>query len=257
MNPAPPVTSSFTTPPRSASLTSAGRPTDAARGRLECGREELFWAISRESQGWAVAEPEPTARPEYAQRLIDRSAAAGKRLLHVPAPYPAHIRRICRGRVLDVGCGIGRNLAHLDGAGVGVDHNIAAVREARRLGLSAYSSEEFPHSPDGIRAGYDTLLVAHVLEHLSRPCAEALLGSYLPYLRAGGRVVLICPQERGYRSDPTHVQFLGFGDLAQISRRAGLLVRRQYSFPLPKLTGRVFTHNEFVVLADKARAVLT
>ncbi len=37
--------------------------------------------------------------------------------------------------------------------------------------------------------------------------------------------MLICPQERGYR--------------------------------LPKLTGRVFTHNEFVVLADKARAVLT
>lgn len=99
----------------------------------------MFWAISRESQGWVVAEPEPTARPEHAQRLIDRSAAAGKRLLHVLAPYRAHIRRICRGRVLDVGCGIGRNLAHLNGAGVGV---------------------------------------AHVLEHLSRPRAEALLGSY-------------------------------------------------------------------------------
>lgn len=199
---------------------------------------------------------DPTARPEYAQRLIARSGQAGKRLLHVQAPYQVHVRRICRGRVLDVGTGIGRNLVSLGDQSVGVDHNAVSVDVARSRGLKAYLPADFTTSPDGILAGYDTLLFAHVLEHMPGEQAQALLAAYLPYLRPGGRTIVICPQERGYASDPTHMRFLDFGGIAEICRGAGLLVRQQYSFPLPRLTGRVFAHNEFVVLADKARAVL-
>ena len=198
----------------------------------------------------------PTARVEYTQRLVERSGTVRDRLLRVQAPYRAHIRRVCAGLVLDVGCGIGRNLAHLGERAVGVDHNSGSVGVAQRRGLRAHTSTEFAGSIDGLASGYDCLLLAHVLEHLPRDQPAALLSTYLPYLRPGGRVVLICPQERGYGSDPTHTAFVGFDELGQICRAAGLLVRRQYSFPLPRVTGRVFTHNEFVVLADKPLAVL-
>lgn len=199
---------------------------------------------------------EPTAGPEYARRMIERTAVTWKELLDVQAPYRLHIRTVCRGRVLDVGCGIGRNLAHLVPRAVGVDHNPHAVEFARTRGFTAYRSIEFPDSGDAHVGGYASLLFAHVLEHMTRERAQELLRAYLPYLRPGGRVVLICPQERGFASDPTHVEFLGFADLAEVCRRAGLLVRRRYSFPLPRPAGRLFTHNEFVVLADKPRAVL-
>ncbi len=188
--------------------------------------------------------------------MVRLSKARGKRLLPVQVPYRAHIRRICTGRVLDVGCGIGRNLAHIGDRAVGVDHNSTAVAVARSRGLRAYDSAEFVDSPDAETAGYDTLLLAHVLEHMSASDGEQLLAAYLPFLRPGGRLVVICPQERGYGSDSTHVRFMGFGEIAQMCRRAGLLVRRQYSFPLPRLAGRLFTHNEFVLLADKATAIL-
>lgn len=199
---------------------------------------------------------EPTARPEYAQRLVQQSRVRGKWLVPVQAPYRAHVRRVCPGSVLDVGCGIGRNLDHLGQRAVGVDHNAVSVQVARRRGLRAHLSAEFAASSDGRLAGYDTLLVAHVLEHLSEADGHRLLNAYLPYLRPGGRVVLICPQERGYGSDPTHVRFLGFAGLAHMCQSNGLLVRRHYSFPFPRPVGRVFTHNEFVVVADKARALL-
>jgi len=199
---------------------------------------------------------EPTAGPEYAQRLVGGSAAAGKRLLHVQAPYRTHVRRICPGRVLDLGCGIGRNLGHLGGRAVGVDHNRVSVGIARRSGHRAHITTEFADSSDGRLGSYDCLLLAHVLEHMTQARGETLLTAYLPYLRPGGRVVLVCPQERGYGSDPTHVEFLDIPRLTAMCRRAGLLVRRHYSFPLPHSAGRIFTHNEFVVLADKPRSVL-
>ena len=51
--------------------------------------------------------------------------------------------------VLDVGCGIGRNLHHLDGNGVGVDLNPHSVQVARQQGLTAYTTDEFDISPAG------------------------------------------------------------------------------------------------------------
>jgi len=42
----------------------------------------------------------------------------------VQAPYRRNLRRLVGDRaVLDVGCGIGRNLANLGPGSVGVDHN--------------------------------------------------------------------------------------------------------------------------------------
>ncbi len=152
------------------------------------------------------------------------------------------------GRTLDVGCGVGRNLENLGGAGVGVDHNADAVTTSRARGFTAYTTGEFPTSEDAA-TGFDALLFAHVLEHMSSADAATLVRSYLPYLRRPGKVLFITPQERGYRSDATHVEFLDLEALAAIARDCDLSVVRSRSFPFPRPVGRVFTYNEFVVLA--------
>src|SRR3989337_1898945 len=79
-----------------------------------------------------------TSSDEYAERLVERQRVWWKRALNVQAPYRWNLRRLGLGRVLDVGCGIGRNLAALDGNGVGVDHNKSCVPVVRSLGLVAY-----------------------------------------------------------------------------------------------------------------------
>jgi SAM-dependent methyltransferase len=190
---------------------------------------------------------------DYTARLQAHTGKGWKRLLGAQAPYRRHIRRVVEGRVLDVGCGIGRNLQHLGGKGVGVDVNPYSIEVARSNGLSAYTSDEFAAGPDAAPEGYDSLLFAHVLEHMTRDEACSLLAAYLPYLRDGGRVVVIVPQEAGFRSDPTHVTFLDLDDLAQIEADRGLVREAGYSFPLPRLAGRIFTHNETVALSRKAQ----
>ena len=76
--------------------------------------------------------------------------------------------------------------------------------------------------------------------------------TYLPHLGAGGRVVLITPQERGQRSDPTHVRLMDAPALAELADKCGLVVERISSFPLPRHFGRWFIYNETVTIARVA-----
>ena len=190
------------------------------------------------------------ADQQYAERLVSRSEVWWKRLLGAQVPYRWNLRRLQPGRTLDVGCGTGRNLEHLDGSGVGIDPNVAGIAIARDHGLVAYTPDEFLHSPDARPASFDSLLFAHVLEHLPTGGATELVARYLPYLRPNGQVILITPQESGFRSDPTHRQFLDFDALADIATASGLSPKRRYSFPFPRGMGRLFRYNEFVVVAS-------
>jgi SAM-dependent methyltransferase len=193
-----------------------------------------------------------TAGVDYTQRLRKLEQASWKQRLDVQRPYRWNIRRLNLGRVLDVGCGIGRNLAHLEGNGVGVDHNSSAVAEARARGFTAYTTEEFHQSDHARPGGFDSLLLAHVAEHVSHDVAMGIVKEYLPYLRPQGRVVFICPQEKGWTTDATHVRFVDFAGLSRLATDLGLSVERQFSFPFPRAAGRVFPYNEFVVVARQS-----
>ena len=97
------------------------------------------------------------------------------------------------------------------------------------------------------------ILLSHVAEHMKREDVVNLLHKYLSYLRPGGRVVFVTPQERGFSSDPTHVMFMDFEGLSAIARDSGLKVERQYSFPFPRIIGHIFKYNEFItILCRKA-----
>ena len=203
----------------------------------------------------ATNEVPGTAGADYAERLQRLETARWKRVLDVQAPYRWNLRRLELGRTLDVGCGIGRNLSHLsDGKNpppVGVDHNPTSIEMARERGFSAYTVDEFHRSEDAHPDAFDAILASHLVEHLLEPDAKAVLDSYLPYLRSGGRVVFITPQEKGFATDETHLRFSGFDEVSALARDSGLTVVKKYSFPFPRLAGKVFAYNEFVVVARK------
>ncbi len=194
-----------------------------------------------------VTDSMDTQSSDYTQRLTSRQRARWKR--YVPNPYRWWIRALRLGTVLDVGCGIGRTLVYLDGDGVGIDHNETSVTFCRSIGLTVYTPEAFVASTHHRPELFDALVVVHVLEHLLAGEADDLLVTYLPFIRPGGKVVLVTPQERGFSSDPTHTDFVSGSHLVELCRRHGLAVDRWRSFPLPRWAGRLFVYNEFNVVA--------
>jgi len=128
-----------------------------------------------------------------------------------------------------------------------VDHNEQAVAYARALGLEAYLPDEFIRREQS-RNQFDSLLIAHVLEHMEVSEGVSLLRSYAPFVKNGGRVVVICPQERGYATDSTHVTFQDERSILGMIQAVGCERVASYSFPFPRLFGRLFTYNEFVVV---------
>jgi SAM-dependent methyltransferase len=192
-------------------------------------------------------DPEADTRDrEYTERLIRLQRAPWKKWLDVQAPYRWNLRRLRPGFTLEVGCGIGRNLEHLRGEGVGLDHNPHSVAAARAVGLRAFTPEEFRESEWARPAAFDSLLLSHVAEHMRRDELVSLLRAHLAYVRVGGQLILITPQEVGFRSDPTHVEFMDTAFLRGVAEELRLLPVRDFSFPFPRPFGRVFVYNEFV-----------
>ena len=203
-----------------------------------------------------MVKPQSSTHPgtqgyDYSERLLREESVWWKSLLNVQWPYRWNLGRLNLGLTLDLGCGLGRNLINLHGNGVGIDHNPHSVDIARSRGLLAYTPEEFRTSEFNKSEYFDSILLSHVAEHMPEQDAVALLTSHTYLLKRHGQVIFITPQEYGFRADPTHVQFMDFDRLSEVSRAAGLTFVRQFSFPFPRLFGRLFRYNEFISISEK------
>ena len=60
--------------------------------------------------------------------------------------------------------------------------------------------------------------------------------------------MIVCPQEVGFASDPTHTSWLDADDLLRICADTGIENATASSFPFPRPVGKLFVYNETVVV---------
>jgi 2-polyprenyl-3-methyl-5-hydroxy-6-metoxy-1,4-benzoquinol methylase len=154
-------------------------------------------------------------------------------------------RRIPKGRLLDVGSGLGLFVKHAHDQGwdaVGLEPSAWAAREgSSRYNIVIHHAElaDAPIAPESL----DVVHFNHVMEHVLDPVATMVAARKL--LRPGGLLVVEVPQELRYplsdrvfralhpelyrREPPTvthHVTFFTVGGLRSAARRAGFKVDR-------------------------------
>lgn len=185
---------------------------------------------------------------DYTKRLV-RPKTHWKEVIDVQRPYRWNINRLEPGITLDVGTGTGRILKHLPAGSVGVDHNPHSIEESKKLGLIAFQTKDFFKSKYAKKNTFDSILLTHVIEHMDEKDNLRLLKDYTPFLKKGGKVIIACPQEKGFSTDDTHVRLYDFVSLGNLLGKAGFTVSKHYSFPFPRSFGKIFTYNEFIVVA--------
>ncbi len=128
------------------------------------------------------------------RRIVDRLVR-----VFAPSPRPA--------RILDIGCGTGRNLDVLErfGPALGLDSSAEAVAAARRLGhrgrLMRGAAERLPFRD----AAFDLVTALDVFEHLENDVAG--FGEVRRVLRPGGYLLAAVPAFRFLWSE--HDEALG------------------------------------------------
>lgn len=174
-----------------------------------------------------------TQDTDYYRYYLDKYNVWWRFLLPWEVPFKYMARKICKGRVLDVGCGPGRYLSFLADA-IGIDHNPEMVNFARSRGFMAYTSDEFAGEKNFTQGSFDTILFAHVIEHMSFSEACNLISAYRSYLKPNGRIVLVVPQGRAYRNDHTHVCYFDDQAINKLAEKLQLHLTRTLHHPFPR-----------------------
>ena len=159
--------------------------------------------------------------------------------------YPL-IRKFSRGRVLDVGCGIGLYL-EFDKQAIGVDINTYCVEYCHK----SFPGRVFPMEKDSLpfdESSFETLILDNVIEHISD--VKPLMVEIKRVLTLDGCAIILVPGVRGYRNDTDHKKFYDFGALKLLAESNRFDVVAFRSIPAPFLTKFLSPFCYFAVLKN-------
>jgi ubiquinone/menaquinone biosynthesis C-methylase UbiE len=158
-----------------------------------------------------------------------------------------HIWEEFKGKVLDVGCGLGEFLEEYPNSS-GIDINRYCVDYCKEKGLDVKfgSATKIPYK----NKSFDGIFCLCVLEHLKRP--ELAIKEMYRVLKPKGKLVLIVPTELGFRRDKTHVKFWHKENLRELLEKFNFKIERMFycPFSFKFFRERIF-FNELRVIAKK------
>ena len=134
-----------------------------------------------------------------------------------------------KGKVLDVGCGIGDMLSYRKNT-IGLDVNPLNVDFCKNRQLEVYVME-----PNVIPFGdetFDTVLLDNVLEHIEKP--SLLFKEMRRVLKPNGLLLIGVPGIKGYQSDDDHKVFYDEKKLYALALKNRFNVNHFFYTPLIK-----------------------
>jgi len=130
------------------------------------------------------------------------------------------IAKLCKGHILDLGCGDGSLGMIYDGPYTGIDFSSAAIGIASRD--TKKDHRYFPHNcfSDPIPEGkYDTVVLGQILEHITEEAEQQLMANAVATV-GKGRIIITVPKGKEI-PDPAHIRTFTENDLEKRMRQYG------------------------------------
>ena len=170
------------------------------------------------------------------RRFIGETVVKLPDLNHEHRELARLLSRIDRdSRVLEVGCGTGRNLDLLRSMGfarlLGVDRNPDLITGVLARGFTCVTPEQLD---DTCKEPFDLIVMSHIVEHFTHDALLGFIETYVGRLRVGGLLVVVTPLPNSvFYNDFDHVRpylpmgfLMVFGDaLAQVQYQSRVVLR--------------------------------
>ncbi len=140
--------------------------------------------------------------------------------------YP-RLASYLKGRVLDIGCGIGDFLQFRPNT-VGVDVNVNSILWCQSHNLDARIME-----PDILPfddSGFDAAILDNVLEHIIDP--EPLMLEICRVLRTNATIIIGVPGQCGFSAREEHITYYAEQDVVKLLSKAGFSCRTIFHMPI-------------------------
>ncbi len=207
---------------------------------------------------------------EMYHRKLHKNLLENKQYYLFRADYAAETYlKYLKGRIFELGCGLGQNIYKIKEKATGIDIAGFAVKECKKRGINAVSDI------DKLNGEYDGCLSVHVFEHLENP--SSYLEKINDKLNNNGRIVLVLPvfkkntPENGYKKDvSSHLYYWNFNAINLLLARHGFRILHNefnyargfslfYKLPyrlaklLIKILGLVTNTKEMIIVAEKSK----
>lgn len=145
--------------------------------------------------------------------------------------YPKILRQFSDKPIVDLGCGTGEFLRYLtikNRKFSGIDNNQFLVNSCIRAGFKVLMDDV---TKLNTVSNVDNAVIDNVLEHLDLEQNDAFFSAIKSKMNKGGILVVIVPDKKGYKYDPTHKTFVNLDLIRQWCSKYDLTLEKNFRHP--------------------------
>ncbi|MDI1355625.1 MAG: class I SAM-dependent methyltransferase [bacterium] len=146
--------------------------------------------------------------------------------------YPKILRQFSKGHIVDLGCGTGEFLRYLkikNRSFSGIDNNPHLVEKCVKMGFDVVMDDVT--QLNNVKAPIDNAVIDNVLEHLEVSQTDSFFKALKAKMNKGGTLVVVVPDKKGYRYDPTHKTFVNKALMQQMCDKYQLNLHSNFLHP--------------------------
>jgi SAM-dependent methyltransferase len=173
-----------------------------------------------------------TSSEEYKKHLEDKYLPGRDKYLHWIF-YPKLLRQFQEGEILDLGFGTGEFLKFLKlkkRECFGIDSNPYLTKLLQDQGFNVSLDDITTLST--VKMQISNAITDNVLEHLDEEQILQVFSVLKTKMKKGGVLLVLVPQEKGYKRDPTHKTFVDHNLISRMCKKFDLKLDKYFFHPV-------------------------